>query len=670
MCDYRSTYLDLKDNSDVAYSCPHKPFGKSPKHHGALCIFHDPRENKDARRFWRDFLALYRSGDHIFCGFVFPRGFSFSRLREETGALRFVNPVFSDAVFLSRADLSGAAFAGDGGANFIASAFQGEAAASFAGTRFEGGGGANFRMAKFGGTGVTDFGRAVFRGGSADFTWAKFATDGGVDFKLAEFAGTGAADFHFAEFTGKVANFTGARFGKDGGVNFSLIQFSGGDGANFSSTRFTGKGQANFSTTNFSGRGGANFAKAEFSCDGGVNFSLAQLSGKSKANFTGARFFCEGPVNFSRARFSGGSGADFKGAEFYCPGGVAFSDATFAGEGRILFSGRTFHEGTSVDFRDVLLEFPERVTFEAVDLSRARFLFTDVTRVNFIGVSWCGRRYNASPFSGRVKVFDELFQQRGRIMRRVMGIARRIGLAKLMSAVVERMRPKGGAARGPSGSPIRRFFDYALIRANVWAAPKEQNHWAVFRLYNQLSVNYTAAFRPHEAGDFFAGQMEMRRRENLENPLTRVGLWFYRLFSLFGERPAYALVWLVVVAVLSGIINLKSGIAAMPQELGPIAVEETAVSTPAAEPAYRVTDLVKYDTISIGDLSSPSFRADFLRALSVALGAFVPGRVMSRYVLVDPLAGPYILLAETLFFILFFFLFAAGVWRKFGSRAR
>ncbi len=665
MCEYTSTYLNLKDNSHTSYSCPHphrKKIGGAVKR---ACIFHDPSEDKDAERFYREFAKLYRSGQHIFCGFVFPKAFDFMRLKEETGPLAFSNAVFTDALFACSADLSGALFTGDSGVNFIEASFQAPGTTSFGGARFEGSGGANFRMANFSGSGITNFSRAVFSGGPVDFTWAKFAADGGVDFKLAEFSGAGSADFHFAEFTGKVANFTGCGFGKDGGANFSLIQFSGGDGANFSSTKFTGGGQANFSTTNFSGRGGANFNKAQFSCEGGANFSLAQLTGKSKANFVEARFTSDGPINFSRARFSGGSGADFRDAQFTSPGGVSFSCATFAGGGRIYFGGRTFSPGTTVDFTDISFENPERVIFDAVDLSRARFLLTDVTRINFIRVAWCGRRYNSSLFSGRVKVFDELFQERGRMLRWISRFFYALKVGAALIRVVEKTvtEQRGGKIR--PDSLLKRCRISLVTRARVWAAKKERNHSEVYRLYNQLMVNYANAYRYHEAGDFFAGRMEMRRREDFENPLVRIGLWLYRLASLFGERPAYALGWLILVIALSGLVNLKIGIAQTPSELKPMSVEETAVSSPAPQAIVDRSDVIRYGSISPGDFGSPAFRDDYLRALSVTLGIFLPDQGKEIPVLASPLYGPFVALAEMLLCILFFFLFAAGVWRKF-----
>lgn len=668
MCEYVSTYLNLKDNSRVSYSCPHPPRKKSDRAAKRLCIFHDPREDKDAERFYLEFVKLYQSGRHIFCGFVFPKAFDFPRLKKEMGSLVFNNAVFTDTLFACNTDFSGSLFTGESGVSFIEATFQPPGTTSFGGARFEGEGGANFRMANFSGSGITNFSRVVFSGGLVDYTWAKFTADGGVDFKLSEFTGAGNADFHFAEFTGKVANFTGCSFGKDEGANFSLIQFSGGDGANFSSTKFTGGGQANFSTTNFSGRGGANFNKAQFSCDGGANFSLAQLTGKSKANFVEARFICNGPVNFSRARFSGGSGADFRDARFGSPGGVVFSGATFAGEGRIYFGGRTFLPGTSVDFTDISFEFPERVIFDAVDLSRARFLLTDVTKINFVRVAWCGRRYNSSLFSGRVKVFDELFQERGRMFRWFNRLSYALKIGTALLRVVEKAVPRQRDGKTRPDSFLKRYFISLVARLQVWAAKKEKNHWEVYRLYNQLMVNYTNAYRYHEAGDFFAGRMEMRRREDFENPFVRIGLWFYRLFSLFGERPAYALGWLILVIALSGLLNLKIGISQAPSGLVPIAVEETAVSSPAPQSIIDRSGVIRYGSISPSDFASPAFRNDYIRALSVTLDIFLPDQGQERPVLATVLYAPFVAFAEVLLCLLFFFLFVVGIWRKFGRR--
>jgi hypothetical protein len=661
MCEYSSTYLNLKDNSHVSYLCPHPAKKRPGPAEKGLCIFHDTREDKDAERFYREFAKLYQSGPHLFCGFVFPKGFDFSRLKRDAGTLVFTDAVFSDAVFHCPVDLSGATFGGQAGVNFIETSFSGDNTVSFGGARFEAAGGANFRMAKFSGNSTTNFSRAVFSGGPVDFTWAKFAADGGVDFKLAEFSGEGAADFHFAEFTGKVANFAGASFGKDGGTNFSLIQFSGGDGANFSSTKFFGKGQANFSTTNFSGRGGANFNKAEFACGGGANFSLAQLTGKSKANFVDANFIGDGPVNFARARFSGGSGADFSNAQFHCPAGVSFSGSTFSGGGRILFSGRTFYHGTPVDFQDISFEYPDRVTFTVVDLSRARFLFTDVTRINFVRISWCGRRYNSSLFSGRVKAYDELFQERGRMLRHIQRLTRTIGIGKLLLNVARWTR-----FLDRLGAPGRSARLSLLNCVRVWAAPKEENHWEVYRLYNQLMENYTRSYRHHEAGDFFAGQMEMRRRENFENPLVRVGLWLYRLVSLFGERPAYACAWLAVALLAAGLLNLRVGIIQTPPELAPISVEETVGLAPL--PVDSTSNVIRYDAIRPADFCQPAFLADYVRALSATLGIFTPERYRTDYFIDSPRWGTVVVFAEAFLISLLFFLFIAALWRKLGRR--
>jgi hypothetical protein len=162
--------------------------------------------------------------------------------------------------------------------------------------------------------------------------------------------------------------------------------------------------------------------------------------------------------------------------------------------------------------------------------------------------------------------------------------------------------------------------------------------------------------------------MEMRRRENFENPLVRIGLWLYRLVSLFGERPAYALGWLILAVALSGVVNLRIGITQTPVEPVPIAVEETAVSSPAPEPIVDRSGIVRYGSISLSDFANPAFRNDYLRALSVTLGSVLPDRENEDPVIADPLRGRLVVLGENLLCALFFFLFAIGVWRKFGRK--
>lgn len=255
------------------------------------------------------------------------------------------------------------------------------------------------------------------------------------------------------------------------------------------------------------------------------------------------------------------------------------------------------------------------------------------------------------------------------MLRQCGRLAHALGLGSALRSLIDKVAPVGPGDMLGSGSLLKRWHNALVSRARVWSARKEQNHWDVYRLYNQLMVNYTNAYRYHEAGDFYAGQMEMRRRENFENPLVRIGLWFYRLFSLFGERPGYAFGWLILVIALSGLVNLRIGITETTSGLVPMAIEETAVSSPAPESIVGRAGIIRYGSISPSDFMSPTFRDDYLRAVSATVGLFLPNAGQDAPVLADSPYRTFIIVAEMLLCILFFFLFATGVWRKFGRRA-
>jgi len=68
----------------------------------------------------------------------------------------------------------------------------------------------------------------------------------------------------------------------------------------------------------------------------------------------------------------------------------------------------------------------------------------------------------------------------------------------------------------------------------------------VAHLYKQLRSVYESTGRYFEAGDFFYGEMEMRRRQRgpREGRFLQVLLYLYKSISYYGERPLRALWWL------------------------------------------------------------------------------------------------------------------------------
>lgn len=683
MCDYTTNYFDLIKEKYVSYKCPHKKISQKDPSGESYCIFHSTSEKKNTSTFTKELLDLYRSGEHLFVGFVFPADFSFAdftREAEEGGALTFSNAVFSKATFLCPVQLPGARFAGEGGANFIEAAFLSDGGANFSGARFTGDGGANFRMGRFEGAGVVNFSRAEFTGsGRVDFTWAKFTAEGGADFKLADFSGAVIVDFHFAEFDGKGIHFNGTRFLGDGGANFSLVQFRGGGVADFGSAKFQGAGEANFSLSTFSARSGVNFSKANFSCDGGVNFSMAQFTSKAKNDFSNMVVEGDGQANFSKAQFLGDGAVFFKNPDFVCRGGVSFSGSQFSGTGRTVFEGRIFWPGVWGEFTDILFSHPNRVTFERVDLGRCRFLRTNLQGVNFVDVTWNGRSYGSSYAPGRMKLFDELFQHRGRFVRHLATFIRNIPIWDGIRRILERFMPEFCVDDGILASPIKRRLFHLRNRLMVLAAPKEDNHWSVYGLYNQMGQNYISAHRYHDAGDFFAGSLEMRRREAGEKPWSRVILRLYRLFCLYGERPFRALIWAAVVLALFGLVFLKIGIAPegidpeiLPANITAEIVEgpdnrSVIVLNPLTEelPTHLPAGTIIYDGFFTGETSRDAFMKDYVASVSVVFALFVKRAVSHSYVVVDPILGPLALTCEVILLVLFLGLFIASFIRKY-----
>lgn len=157
-----------------------------------------------------------------------------------------------------------------------------------------------------------------------------------------------------------VYDFRGFVFPKD--VVFSDVDFS--------SVKFNG--EANFNGAEFKGRAifwKANFKRADFT---GAKFEKAYFSEATfhDADFSFAAFM--GITNFSRARFK--AAADFRG-------GVDMEEDDQEKEYEL------FSRKDDTLFLRVAFERPELVYFYRVNLSRCRFLDTDLKSVNFIGIT-------------------------------------------------------------------------------------------------------------------------------------------------------------------------------------------------------------------------------------------------------------------------------------------
>jgi hypothetical protein len=136
------------------------------------------------------------------------------------------------------------------------------------------------------------------------------------------------------------------------------------------------------------------YARAAF---GGATFG-------ERANFVRARFYQEASFRWARfserltvleAEFSESVdfyGATFCGAlqfrrtRFSTDGEVVFRSSQF--QGRHVFSDTLFAEARKVDFRDVVIDQPEALKLAGTDLTRCRFLGTDLRAVQLVGVTW------------------------------------------------------------------------------------------------------------------------------------------------------------------------------------------------------------------------------------------------------------------------------------------
>ncbi len=149
---------------------------------------------------------------------------------------------------------------------------------------------------------------------------------------------------------------------------------------------------------------------------------------------------------------------------------------------------------------------------------------------------------------------------------------------------------------------------------------KERNHYEVYNLYNQLIKNYENNNRYYEAGDFFVGMMEMRRRGDFEKRTIRALLYPYKWISLYGERPWRAFGWLLGSVLLFGLLNLAVG-------MDPMETNST-FST------------IKREGLSIKMLIDSGFWKDYLQAIYTALQPITLGKVEAAYSVRDTFWGP------------------------------
>jgi len=235
---------------------------------------------------------------------------------------------------------------------------------------------------------------------------------------------------------------------------------------------------------------------------------------REKVSFEDAKF--KEYANFIGATFN--KEADFKLAIF---NDVSFYDAKFkdvALFNEAEFNGFVRFEGgndnpvfySEVEFNDVSFKKPDEVEFIKVDLSKASFINANIEDVRFIDVKWEGK----GRIFRRKAIYDEILIDKGE------------------------------------------FEDYELV-ADV---------------YRRLRASYEKRLQYPYAGDFYIGEMEMKRKnakfrgKPVKNRFFRFILQnfsltaFYKYFSLYGENYWLPLIWVLSTIVFFGYVFKLIGI--------------------------------------------------------------------------------------------------------------
>ncbi|MFH1686507.1 MAG: pentapeptide repeat-containing protein [bacterium] len=248
-------------------------------------------------------------------------------------------------------------------------------------------------------------------------------------------------------------------------------------------------------------------------------FSVERFSGK--AIFAWATF--GGNAHFVNTIFE--NDADFRWATF--AGETSFMAASFRGEARFEFCKLTAKGHVSfewvhgmppvfageADFRRVVLKESCTLTFNKVSLDKCRFLGTDLTRVEFVDVTW-PRREVASRWARRFPGFLPDWLRRWVLL---------------------------------TGDTVYDEFvsiDYELIAESC----------------RQIQANLIDNYRYRQAGCFHIGEQEMMRKAKGKVRQYLCPAILYRLVSVYGESYLRPLMWLGLTLFIAPALLLLEGI--------------------------------------------------------------------------------------------------------------
>jgi hypothetical protein len=407
---------------------------------------------------------------------------------------------------------------------------------------------AHFRAARF--TQIANF-RGVTFMQFAHFSEATFTQT--AQFRVSTFALD--ANFSRATFT-RDAHFGKATFTRDAHFDEAMLA----QDANFSEATFTGDayfGQATFAED-------ADFRESRFMRDAHFRqATFAQHADFREAAFAQDAYFREviftEDANFSGATLS--QAADFRDAKFRDIS--RFRRTRFRGDPALLASPDKSGILAKDDgrlpgpiFTRTKFDKPQNVEFYQTYLGQALLHNCDVSNLSFSDVTWRRRRG-----SRKLMIFDEQIE---------VGADRTGAAVKKQSdyrwEVTESLRP-------PQGDP------------------NERNYSLVAELYQQLNKNYDERRDYLAAGDFYYGEMEMKRLAGPQRiPVLRwwhqnLGLvaW-YKYASAYGESYIRPVVALLIVLAIFTLLFPWAGLDRNEKSPSPVAATAGKPTSPPAAP--------------------------------------------------------------------------------------
>jgi uncharacterized protein YjbI with pentapeptide repeats len=544
-------YLDFPDYSHATrYEGCGEPIWKDDPE-GKYCIYHSKsREKREFQeRFTEKYMENFYNSSHFkilhdYIGFVFPEDFNFgvffNDVRKDPKVGKKIREYYQEAgTHLIDVNFYGAIFYCD---------------AYFLGQKFYG----------------------YLKG--TNFMYAKFMGRNGAYFRLSEFTGEGQVSFYFAQFIGSE-------------VDFYWTKFSNKERINFSRAIFVGEGQAKFQHLVFKGDNYVDFENTFFSMLNGLSFRYAQFMDGIK-------------VFFRNTQFDGATIVDFRELNLEGAGKVLFNNVDIS---RCMFSDTYIR---NIDFREVLFstdfsEEPRRISLFKRTRVFDEVLFEHQEEKTFMRMKAFLRESRYKETLDKViesfgndrlwednllhmlidehrsdmpdyKVLD-LHNSLKALSDGIQGTdtninSRKVKRRKLIQEIINKIEDRDKRDVWWRLIHLIKTDDriiYQKIRENLDKVEEEDNR--VIRLiaeikneqykeryrnkqiYSQLRLNYEDSGRYHEAGEYFVGEMEMRRKGDSEPKWRRRVLYLYKYFSLYGERPFLALIWIFGLWFLFGL---------------------------------------------------------------------------------------------------------------------